>query len=77
MRERGPDQRAILATVPQANVLFVDDGSPDGTGELADQLARQHPNIAVLHRQAKQGLGQAYVAAFRDVLARGQTSWSR
>jgi len=67
----GPISGAILATVPQANVLFVDDGSPDGTGELADQLARQHPNIAVLHRQAKQGLGQAYVAAFRDVLARG------
>jgi dolichol-phosphate mannosyltransferase len=67
----GPISEAILATVPQANVLFVDDGSPDGTGELADELARQHPNIAVLHRQAKQGLGRAYVAAFRDVLARG------
>lgn len=67
----GPISEAILATVPQANLLFVDDGSPDGTGELADELARQHPNIAVLHRQAKQGLGRAYVAAFRDVLARG------
>ena len=67
----GPISEAILATVPQANVLFVDDASPDGTGELADELARQHPNIAVLHRGAKQGLGRAYVAAFRDVLARG------
>ncbi len=69
----GPISEAILATVPQANVLFVDDGSPDGTGELADELARQHPNIAVLHRQAKQGLGRAYVAAFqRRARSRGR-----
>ncbi len=67
----GPIADAILATVPQANVLIVDDGSPDGTGELADELSRKCPQIAVLHRQAKQGLGRAYVAAFRDVLARG------
>ena len=67
----GPITEAILATVPQANILIVDDGSPDGTGDLADELARQRPNIAVLHRGAKQGLGRAYVAAFRDVLARG------
>jgi dolichol-phosphate mannosyltransferase len=67
----GPITEAILATVPQANVLIVDDGSPDGTGELADELAKQRPNVAVLHRQAKQGLGRAYVAAYRDVLSRG------
>jgi dolichol-phosphate mannosyltransferase len=67
----GPICEAILATVPQASILFVDDASPDGTGELADGLARQHPNVAVLHREAKQGLGRAYVAAFRHVLARG------
>jgi dolichol-phosphate mannosyltransferase len=67
----GPITEAILATVPQANVLVVDDGSPDGTGQLADDLARKFPNVAVLHRQSKQGLGRAYVAAYRDVLARG------
>ncbi|MGD0861810.1 MAG: polyprenol monophosphomannose synthase [Candidatus Limnocylindrales bacterium] len=67
----GPITDAILAKVPQANILVVDDGSPDGTGELADELARQRPQIAVLHRLSKQGLGRAYVAAFRDVLARG------
>jgi dolichol-phosphate mannosyltransferase len=48
----------------------VDDGSPDGTGDLVDELARQSPAIAVLHRQSKQGLGRAYVAGFADVLAR-------
>lgn len=67
----GPITEAILATVPQANILIVDDGSPDGTGSLADELARKLPQIAVLHRQSKQGLGRAYVAAYRDVLARG------
>jgi dolichol-phosphate mannosyltransferase len=67
----GPITEAILATLPQANILVVDDGSPDGTGELADELARKTPQIAVLHRPAKQGLGRAYVAAFRDVIDRG------
>lgn len=62
---------AILPAAPGANILVVDDGSPDGTGELADQLAREHPEVAVLHRTAKQGIGKAYVAGFRDVLARG------
>jgi dolichol-phosphate mannosyltransferase len=67
----GPITAAILATVPAANILIVDDGSPDGTGELADELARGNPQIAVLHRTAKQGLGRAYVAAFRELLDRG------
>jgi dolichol-phosphate mannosyltransferase len=66
----GPISAAILETIPGAHVLVVDDGSPDGTGELADELARQNPAIAVLHRQSKQGLGRAYVAGFADVLAR-------
>jgi dolichol-phosphate mannosyltransferase len=67
----GPVTTAILETIPQASILIVDDGSPDGTGEIADELARSDPRIAVLHRQAKQGLGRAYVAAFCDVLDRG------
>jgi dolichol-phosphate mannosyltransferase len=66
----GPITDAVLATVPDAHVLIVDDGSPDGTGELADEMARKNPAIAVLHREAKQGLGRAYVAAFKDLLAR-------
>jgi dolichol-phosphate mannosyltransferase len=67
----GPITEAILGAVPEAHVLVVDDGSPDGTGELADELASRNPSIAVLHRTAKQGLGRAYVAAFRDLLERG------
>jgi dolichol-phosphate mannosyltransferase len=65
-----PISEAILATLPAANVLIVDDGSPDGTGQLADELAARNPHVAVLHRQSKQGLGRAYVAGFRDVLER-------
>jgi dolichol-phosphate mannosyltransferase len=67
----GPIGDAILETIPQARILFVDDGSPDGTGDLADELARRQPAISVLHRQSKQGLGRAYVAGFTEVLARG------
>ncbi len=65
----GPITNAILGVVPEAHVLIVDDGSPDGTGELADDMAARNPAIAVLHRQAKQGLGRAYVAAFKELLA--------
>jgi dolichol-phosphate mannosyltransferase len=67
----GPITDAILGTLPTAHVLVVDDASPDGTGRLADELAAGDPRIAVLHRQAKLGLGRAYVAAFHDVVARG------
>jgi len=50
-------------------VLVIDDASPDGTGELADRLAAELPYVEVLHRQAKQGLGPAYIAGFRRALA--------
>ena len=66
----GPIVDAILGAVPDAHVLIVDDGSPDGTGELADVMAKGNNAIAVMHRSAKQGLGRAYVAAFKDLLAR-------
>ena len=54
---------------------MIDDQSPDGTGELADELARADPAIDVLHRAAKEGLGRAYVDGFRRALAsaRGYT----
>jgi dolichol-phosphate mannosyltransferase len=52
-------------------VLIVDDSSPDGTGEIADRLAAAHPDVAVLHRPRKEGLGPAYVAGFREALAGG------
>ncbi len=46
------------------DILIVDDNSPDGTGELADQLGQQHPHVHVLHRPRKEGLGPAYLAGF-------------
>ncbi|RBY87633.1 polyprenol monophosphomannose synthase [Blastococcus sp. TF02A-30] len=54
----------LHAAVPDAHALVVDDGSPDGTGELADRLAAADPRVHVLHRTEKAGLGPAYVAGF-------------
>ncbi len=60
----------VLAAVPEAHLLVIDDCSPDGTGELADRLAAEHPGVHVLHRPGKEGLGRAYVAGFRWALER-------
>lgn len=58
--------------LPDLNLLFVDDDSPDGTGELADGLATAYPGrVSVLHRAGKQGLGTAYLAGFRHALKSG------
>jgi len=59
-----------LATVPTADVLIVDDASPDGTGAIGDELAAAEPRVRILHRGSKQGLGPAYLAGFADALAR-------
>jgi dolichol-phosphate mannosyltransferase len=67
----GPITAAILAALPAATVLVVDDDSPDGTGRLADDLAAADPRIRVLHRSAKQGLGRAYLDGFAIALAGG------
>lgn len=61
----------LRAAVPRAEVLVVDDNSPDGTGEIADRLAVADGNVHVLHRTGKEGLAAAYVAAFRWGLERG------
>jgi dolichol-phosphate mannosyltransferase len=54
---------------PGVHIVIIDDNSPDRTGELAEELARQHPDeIFVIHRQQKEGLGKAYVDAFTQVL---------
>jgi dolichol-phosphate mannosyltransferase len=50
-------------------VLVIDDGSPDGTGEIADRLAEELPWLAVLHRAKKEGIGRAYLAGFEQALA--------
>ncbi|MGE5644806.1 MAG: polyprenol monophosphomannose synthase [Acidobacteriota bacterium] len=64
--------RRIEACAPGLDLLVVDDNSPDGTGEIADRLSAARPGrISVLHRERKDGLGRAYVAAFRKVLAEG------
>jgi dolichol-phosphate mannosyltransferase len=60
----------LHAAVPTAHALIVDDASPDGTGELADGLAAEDDRVQVLHRQAKDGLGAAYLAGFSWALAR-------
>jgi dolichol-phosphate mannosyltransferase len=54
----------IRASVPEADILVVDDASPDGTGKLADAIARNDSHVHVLHRLGKQGLGVAYVAGY-------------
>jgi dolichol-phosphate mannosyltransferase len=60
-----PITDAVLAVTPASvHVLVVDDGSPDGTGKLADELCAVNPRLHVLHRTEKQGLGPAYIAGF-------------
>jgi dolichol-phosphate mannosyltransferase len=57
-------------TAVDGDVLVIDDSSPDGTGELADALAREHDWLHVLHRPRKEGLGRAYRDGFRWALER-------
>ena len=61
----------VLQQDARIEVLVVDDNSPDGTGEVADQLAATNARVHVLHRGGKQGLGKAYIAGFQWALERG------
>lgn len=61
----------LQAALPAVHALVVDDGSPDGTGDVADALAADDERVHVLHRTEKAGLGAAYIAGFRWGLARG------
>jgi len=68
-RDNLPRMAAKLLSLPVAvDVLVVDDNSPDGTGKIADELAAKHPQIHVLHRSEKNGLGRAYIAGFKWAL---------
>ena len=77
--EAGNVERIVRSTVDQLELVapgdhrlvIVDDASPDGTGELADGLARELPSVEVLHRPARRGLGQAYLAGFERALEGG------
>jgi dolichol-phosphate mannosyltransferase len=65
---------AILAAVPGSTLLVVDDGSPDGTGDIADRMAAENLRVRVRHRPGKAGLGRAYLDGFRIALDGGATS---
>jgi dolichol-phosphate mannosyltransferase len=76
--ERENLERMVRAALPQLasaspehRILVVDDGSPDGTGEIADRLAAELEQVEVLHRTSKDGLGRAYIAGFGRALASG------
>jgi dolichol-phosphate mannosyltransferase len=62
---------AVRAALPEADMLIVDDNSPDGTGQIADEMAAKDPKIRVMHRAGKLGLGTAYVQAFLKGLDEG------
>jgi len=71
-RDNLPRMADKLLSLPAAvDVLVVDDNSPDGTGRTADELAAKHPQLHVLHRGGKEGLGRAYIAGFKWALERG------
>jgi dolichol-phosphate mannosyltransferase len=61
----------LLAALPQTDLLFVDDNSPDGTGQIQDEMAAENPRIHVMHRAGKLGLGTAYIQGFGWGIARG------
>lgn len=61
----------LLALPLDIHVIVVDDNSPDGTGQIADNLAKERPEVSVIHRAGKLGLGTAYIAGFKHGLAAG------
>lgn len=63
--------RRIRTAVPDADILVLDDNSPDGTGELADEMAAADSHVSVMHRAGKEGLGKAYLAGFARGLELG------
>jgi dolichol-phosphate mannosyltransferase len=65
-----PISKAVLEFLPEAEILFVDDNSPDGTGRILDGMSAENPRIHVMHQAGKAGLGRAYIAGFRWALER-------
>lgn len=66
-----PLLKEIFSHAPETDILIVDDNSPDGTGELADEIHQQNAQVNVLHRPGKQGLGTAYIAGFKYAIDNG------
>jgi dolichol-phosphate mannosyltransferase len=66
-----PIVEAVLAVAPSVDVLVIDDNSPDGTGQIADEIAKREDRVKVLHRAGKEGLGKAYLAGFAWALDHG------
>ncbi|MDA3800005.1 MAG: polyprenol monophosphomannose synthase [Kiritimatiellae bacterium] len=62
---------AVLESLPEANMLFVDDNSPDGTGDVLDEMHEADQRINVLHKPGKSGLGRAYVSGFKWAIEQG------
>ncbi len=65
-----PIAEAVLKSLPESDILFVDDNSPDGTGPILDQMAAANSHIHVMHRPGKSGLGRAYICGFQWALER-------
>src|SRR6266487_4890100 len=64
-----PLLKEIFGRVPESDILIVDDNSTDGTGELANQIHTENPQVNVIHRPGKLGLGTAYLAGFKYAIA--------
>ncbi len=66
-------EAALANLPPSGEILFLDDNSPDGTGEILDRICAREGRIHVMHRKKKEGLGRAYVAGFAEALRKGAT----
>ncbi len=62
---------SIRALMPELHILIVDDGSPDGTGQIVDEISSSDPKVRCLHRTSKDGIGKAYIAGFKYSLENG------
>ncbi len=66
-----PIAEAVFTNLPEAHILFVDDNSPDGTGDILDKMSSENSAIQVLHNEKKSGLGRAYIGGFKWALEKG------
>ncbi|MBN1163422.1 MAG: polyprenol monophosphomannose synthase [Candidatus Krumholzibacteriota bacterium] len=67
--------RTVLGLAEEIDILIVDDNSPDGTGDIVEQLSRTNPRVHAIHRPGKMGLGSAYIAGFKWALSHPETKY--